>query len=81
MDMYEKSIFEKGLKFIPTPQEVNKEALIHGGKQLAKNIKLAYFFHSKSNNVKNCPKMFVPKSSWEPLIAIYLKIFDLNWRT
>ena len=63
-EMYEKSILEKGLKFIPTPQ-VSTEALIHGGKQFVRNIKLAHVFHNKSNNVNKCPKMFVPKSSWE----------------
>ena len=62
--MYEKSILEKGLEIIPTPQQVSK-ALIHGGKQFARNIKLAYFFHDKSNNINTSPKIFVPKTSWE----------------
>ena len=57
---------EKGLKFIPTPQQVSKETLIHGGKQFARNIKLAYFFHNKTNHSNYSPKLFVPKSSWEP---------------
>ena len=57
---------EKGLKFIPTPQQVSKETLIHGGKQFAMNIKLAYVFHSKTNHSNYSPKLFVPKSSWEP---------------
>ena len=57
---------EKGLKFIPTPQLVSKEAVIHGRKQFARNIELAYFFHNKTNHSNYSPKLFVPKSSWEP---------------
>ena len=56
LDMYEKSISKKGIKFIQTPQQVSEEALIHGGKQFHRNIKLAYFFHNKSNNVNDSPK-------------------------
>ena len=63
LDMYEKSILEKGPKFILPPQQVSKEALIHGGKQFARNIKLAQFFHNKINNVNDSPKMFVHKPS------------------
>ena len=66
LDIHEKSVLEKGLKFIPTPQQVSKETLIHGGKQFARNIKLAYFFHNKTNHSNYSPKVFVPKSSWEP---------------
>ena len=66
LDIHEKSVLEKGLKFIPTPQQVSKEALIHGGKQVARNIKLAYSFHNKTNHSNYSPKLFVPKSSWEP---------------
>ena len=66
LDIHEKFVLEKGLKFIPTPQQVSKEALIHGGKQFAINIKLAYFFHNKINHSNSSPKLFVPKSSWEP---------------
>ena len=29
-------------------------------------MKLEYFFHNKSNNVNNSPKMFVHNSAWEP---------------
>ena len=57
---------EKGLKFIPIPQQVSKEALIQGGKQFARNIKFAHFFHNKTNRSNYSPKLFVPKSSWEP---------------
>ena len=64
--MYEKSVLEKGLKFIPTPRQVSKEALIHDGKQFARNIKLAYFFHNKNSHSNYSPKLFVPKSSWVP---------------
>ena len=57
---------EKGLKFIPTPQQVSREALIHGGKQFAMNIRLAYLFHNKTNHSNYSPKLFVPISSWGP---------------
>ena len=57
---------EKGLKFIPTPQRVSRDALIHGGKRLARNIRLAYFFHNKTNHSNYSPNLFVPKSSWGP---------------
>ena len=66
MDMYEKSVLEKGLKFIQTPQQVSKDALMHGEKQIATNIKLAYFFHNKTNHSNYSPKLFIPKSSREP---------------
>ena len=66
LDTHEKSVWENGLKFIPTPQQVSKETLIHGGKQFARNIKLAYFFHNKTNHSNHSPKLFVPKSSREP---------------
>ena len=60
VDRYEKSVLEKGLKFIPTLQQVSKEALIHGGKQFARNIKLVYFVHHKNNHSNYSPKRFAP---------------------
>ena len=66
LDMYETSVLEKGLKFISTPQQASKEVLIHGGKKFARNIKVAYSSHDKTDHNNYSPKLFVAKSSWEP---------------
>ena len=65
LDMY-KNPFRKGLKFFWTPQQFGKEAFIHGGKQFARNVELAYLFHNQTDHSNYSPKLFVPKYSWEP---------------
>ena len=66
LDLNKKCVLKKGLQFIQTPQQVNKDALVHDGKQFARNIKLAYFLDNKTNHGNDSPQLSVPKSSWDP---------------
>ena len=64
LDLYEKYILEKGLKFTPTP--FRKYAILLCGKKFSSNIDVSYFFHKKPYYGKFSPKLFDPKSSWKP---------------
>ena len=66
LDIHEKAILAKGLKFIPTPKSVDKKPIMDGHKEFSRKIKLSFFFHNKPVVDPKTPKLFKEKSSWEP---------------
>ena len=66
LNIHEKAILAKGLKFIPTPKSVDKKPIMDGHKEFSRKIKLSFFFHNKPKRDPKDPKLFREKSSWEP---------------
>ena len=60
----ERSLLDKGLKFIPAPTKIDHKVLSESVQKLGRTLKLGYFF---SNGVKCARvKRFRKKSSWTP---------------
>ena len=53
-----------GLKFIPTPNELNQNAVNEQVRQFGRKIKIKYFFGNQTN--KKPPEKFIFKSNWSP---------------
>ena len=56
----------RGLKFIPTPDQIEKDPLWVGFHSFARKIKLSHFFHKKATNRQGTERLFRENSSWEP---------------
>jgi hypothetical protein len=59
----EQSVLEKGLNFIPTPTEIDKDKIQVAIAEFGRKVKLAYHFAGGTRYVR--PK-FMPKSEWTP---------------
>ena len=59
----EYSLLEKGLNFIPTPQNITNAPILEAATKFARRLKLAYHFRNSTNYVR---QKFIPKSSWTP---------------
>jgi hypothetical protein len=75
------SILSKGLSFIPTPKNINKETISSSLKEFERKIKLSYFFYENESVKDKLP--FTEKSTWNPpdqLISnkIHNILADLN---
>ena len=66
LDVHEKAILAKGLKFIPAPKQGDQKAIMNGYQDFSRKIKLSYFFHNKPTRSDDHKKLFKEKSSWEP---------------
>ena len=62
----EKALLARGLKFIPTPNPVEKAPLWTGLHEFSRKIKLSHFFQGKQSNKQSFTRLFKEKSSWEP---------------
>ncbi len=59
----EKSILEKGLNFIPTPADVDRDRIQVAVAEFGRKVKLAYHFEGGTRFTR--PR-FMPKSQWTP---------------
>ena len=66
LDVHEKAILAKGLKFIPAPKQGDQKAIVNGFQEFSRKIKLSYFFHNKPKCGDDHKRLFREKSSWEP---------------
>ena len=62
----EKTLLALGLKFIPTPDPVDKAAIWEGYHDFSRKVKLSHFFQNKRDDRNNANRLFTEKSSWEP---------------
>ena len=63
MSPEEKSVLEKGLNFIPTPTEIDRDKIKVAIAEFGRKVKLAYHFEGGTRFTR--PK-FMPKSKWTP---------------
>ena len=87
-------VLSKGLKFIPTPQNINKTEVLADIKKFGRRMRLNEFFHdreavssdSEQSDHNNSydkhsfhkPSNFTPKSGREPALDLYLKYLERN---
>ena len=62
------SLLSKGLKFSPTPKDINKGQLKADIEDYKRRMRLRWFFKDKENNSQDTNK-FKVKSSWQPPIC------------
>lgn len=62
----EKTLLALGLKFIPTPDPVDKAGIWEGYHDFTRKIKLSHFFQNNKDNKDNFDRLFKEKSSWQP---------------
>ena len=66
IDCHERSVLEKGLKYIPY-EKATKSSIKEGFQDFSRKIKLSYFFHNKPSSKKHeKERLYREKSSWEP---------------
>ena len=87
-------VLSKGLKFIPTPRNINKTEVSADIKEFGRRMRLNEFFHdreavssdSEQSDHNNSydehsfhkPSNFTPKSGREPALDLYLKYLERN---
>jgi hypothetical protein len=59
-----REILAKGLKFIPTPQPINQNAVLDNFSRFSRSLKLKWFFKNSETNYNK--KLAKPRSTWEP---------------
>ena len=64
----EHSLLDKGLKFIPTPQNTTHKSLKNPVKSFGRKLAITHFFHNKNLRGEKLP--FIPKSTWTPPSAL-----------
>ena len=62
----ERSILAKGLKFIPTPNLIEKAPIWTGFHEFSRKIKLSYFFRKQPDQKRDRDRLFRHKSNWDP---------------
>ena len=62
----EKDVLSKGLKFIPTPKNIDKENTVKSVVDFRCKIKLQYFFRNQPRDSTREKLQFIEKSQWVP---------------
>ena len=63
---HERSVLQKGLKFVPCIQVTN-DSIMEGFRDYSRKIKLSYFFHNKPSSKKHeKDRLYREKSLWKP---------------
>ena len=82
-------VLARGLKFIPSPRNINKTEVLADIKKFGRQMRLKEFFHDKNNSTESetsdtnendyetrafrKPSTFTPKLNREPALDLYLK--------
>ena len=85
-------VLAKGLKFIPSPRNINKTEVLADIKKFRRRMRLKEFFHDKNNSTESKtsdtnendyetrafrkPSTFTPKPNREPALDLYLKYLE-----
>ena len=65
IDCHERSVLEKGLKYVPYIR-ATKGSIMEGFRDFSRKVKLSYFFHNKPSSKQYQERLYREKSSWLP---------------